>query len=188
MQKWWNLGTVGAVIVGLSLIVLKNVPSNASARLINVSYDANRELYQALNPLFVASYEKETGRRLVIVQSHGGSSRQARVGRRGTSSAANSRWTWSRLACFQTPTRYEAGDDRTRLGRQVAKPFLAYTSTIVFVVRRNNPRGIKDWPDLLAARPPTEPCPAVTECGGRGRRSAHPTRSRSWPVPDAHHL
>ena len=54
------------------------MPSNASARLINVSYDANRELYQALNPLFVASYEKETGRRLVIVQSHGGSSRQAR--------------------------------------------------------------------------------------------------------------
>jgi ABC-type sulfate transport system substrate-binding protein len=54
MQKWWNLGAVSAVIVGLSLIVVKNAPSNASAELINVSYDATRELYQALDPLFVA--------------------------------------------------------------------------------------------------------------------------------------
>src|ERR1700686_1545061 len=78
MQKWLNLGAVPAVVVGLSLIVAKNAPTNASAQLINVSYDPTRELYQVLNPMFVASYDKETGRHLVIVQSHGGSSRQAR--------------------------------------------------------------------------------------------------------------
>jgi len=79
VKRWLNLGAVTAVIVAFSLIVAKNAPGNASQHLVNVSYDATRELYQALNPLFVTSYEKETGQHLTIVQSHGGSSRQART-------------------------------------------------------------------------------------------------------------
>jgi sulfate/thiosulfate transport system substrate-binding protein len=146
MKKWLNIGAVGAVIVGLSLIVVKNAPSNASARLINVSYDATRELYQALNPLFVASYEKETGRHLVIVQSHGGSSRQARKIISGEQPVdVVTLGLFSDIVSLRKRGMI-APDWADRLPNHS----LPYTSTIVFVVRRNNPRGIKDWPDLLA--------------------------------------
>src|ERR1700722_19654457 len=77
-RAWLNVASVLAVIVGLSLIVVKNAPGDARLQLVNVSYDPTRELYETLNPLFVAEYEKNTGRHLTIVQSHGGSSRQAR--------------------------------------------------------------------------------------------------------------
>ena len=90
MTRWWNLlnfGAVAAAIAGLSLIAIKNAPGDPAHRLVNVSYDPTRELYQALNPLFVAFYEKETGRHVVITQSHGGSSRQARRIIRGEQSA-----------------------------------------------------------------------------------------------------
>jgi sulfate/thiosulfate transport system substrate-binding protein len=145
MQKWLNLGAVGAVIVGLSLIVVKNVPSNASAQLINVSYDPTRELYQVLNPLFVASYEKETGRHLVIVQSHGGSSRQARNIISGEQPA-----DVVTLGMFSDiDSLRKRGMIAPGWADRLPNHSLPYTSTIVFVVRRNNPRGIKDWPDLL---------------------------------------
>ncbi len=77
MTHWRNLLNFGAV-AGLSLIAIKNAPGAPAYRLVNVSNDPTRELYQALNPLFVAFYEKETGRHVFITQSHGGSSRQAR--------------------------------------------------------------------------------------------------------------
>ena len=78
MAKSLNLGAVCAVVVAVSLIVVKNAPGTARQQLVNVSYDPTRELYQTLNPLFVASYQQETGQHLDIVQSHGGSSQQAR--------------------------------------------------------------------------------------------------------------
>lgn len=97
MRRWLNLGAVTAVFVAFLLIVAKNAPGNASQKLVNVSYDPTRELYQALNPLFVASYTKETGNHLIIEQSHGGSSRQARRVISGEQPA-----TSSRSACFPT--------------------------------------------------------------------------------------
>ena len=77
-QLWLNLGAVVAAVAGLSTIVVKNLPANNTYQIVNVSYDPTRELYEAINPLFVAAHEKESGRHLVVVQSHGGSSRQAR--------------------------------------------------------------------------------------------------------------
>lgn len=77
-RTFLNFAAVAAVIAALSLIVIKNAPADTSNQLVNISYDPTRELYQAINPLFSAAYEKETGRHLTIVQSHGGSSRQAR--------------------------------------------------------------------------------------------------------------
>ena len=74
-----NLAAVAAVFAAFGLIVAANMPIGPGDRLLNVSYDPTRELYATLNALFVADYAKQTGRHFTIVQSHGGSSRQARA-------------------------------------------------------------------------------------------------------------
>jgi ABC-type sulfate transport system substrate-binding protein len=64
-----NFAAVAAVALGFGLIVVRNAPGHTEgSQLLNVSYDPTRELYQAINPMFAAAYEKETGRRLAIVQ------------------------------------------------------------------------------------------------------------------------
>jgi sulfate/thiosulfate-binding protein len=144
-QTLQNLAAVTAVIVGLSLIVIKNAPANTGNQLVNVSYDPTRELYQAINPLFVGSYEKETGRRFTIIQSHGGSSRQARKVISGEQPAdVVTLGLFSDIEALRKRGLI-AADWADRLPNHS----LPYTSTIVFVVRRGNPHGIKDWPDLL---------------------------------------
>ena len=145
-RKLLNFGAVAAAIAGLSLIAIKNAPGDAAHQLVNVSYDPTRELYQALNPLFAASYEKETGRHVVIAQSHGGSSRQARRIISG-----------EQPADVVTLGHFTDIDGLRKRGLiapdwadRLPNHSLPYTSTIVFVVRRGNPRRVKDWPDLLA--------------------------------------
>jgi sulfate transport system substrate-binding protein len=146
MAKWLNLAAVCAVFAAVSLIVVKNAPGTARQQLVNVSYDPTRELYQTLNPLFVASYEKETGQHLTIVQSHGGSSQQARKIISGEQPAdVVTLGLFSDVDSLRKRGLIAAGwSDR------LPHNSLPYSSTIVFVVRNNNPRGIKDWPDLLA--------------------------------------
>ena len=79
MQRTLNIGAVLATVVAFGCIIAKNMPTASGERLLNVSYDPTRELYQALNAEFIANYKSRTGRTLTIVQSHGGSSRQARA-------------------------------------------------------------------------------------------------------------
>ncbi len=147
-RVWLNFGAMAAAVGGLSLIAIKNAPGDAAHQLVNVSYDPTRELYQALNPLFVAAYEKETGRHVVIVQSHGGSSRQARKVVSG-----------EQPADVVTLGLYADIDVLRKRGLiapnwadRLPNHSLPYTSTIVFVVRHGNPHGVKDWPDLLKPR------------------------------------
>jgi sulfate/thiosulfate transport system substrate-binding protein len=145
-RAWLNLGAVAAVLVGALLIVVRNAPGHIEgSQLLNVSYDPTRELYQAINPMFAAAYEKETGRRLTIAQSHGGSSRQARKVISGELPAD-----------VVTLGLYSDVDGLRKRG--LIAPHWAdrlpnhsspYTSIIVFVVRKGNPFGLKDWPDLL---------------------------------------
>jgi sulfate/thiosulfate transport system substrate-binding protein len=141
-----NLAAVALIVIGVSAIVIKNAASDTGDQLVNVSYDPTRELYQALNPLFVAAYEKQTGRRIAIVQSHGGSSRQARKVISG-----------EQPADVVTLGLYSDIDGLRKRGLiapdwadRLPNHSLPYTSTIVFVVRQGNPRAITDWPDLLA--------------------------------------
>lgn len=146
-RAWLNIGAVAAVVVGAFLIVVRNAPGRIEGpELLNVSYDPTRELYQAINPMFLAAYEKETGRRLTIVQSHGGSSRQARKVISGELPAD-----------VVTLGLYSDVDALRKQG--LIAPHWAdrlpnhsspYSSTIVFVVRKGNPYAVKDWPDLLA--------------------------------------
>ena len=142
-----NALALGLVAGAIGLLVFKHydtVDPSAKVRLLNVSYDPTRELYAQLNPRFVAQYEKETGESVGIEQSHGGSSRQARAVAEGTEAAD--------VVTLALPS--DIGSLRAR--RMVADNWQAlfpnnsqpYYSTIVFVVRKGNPKNIHDWVDL----------------------------------------
>ena len=112
---------------------------------LNVSYDPTRELYQKINPALVARYERETGETAAMRQSHGGSSYQQRQVASGAEPAD--------VVTLGLPSDIDglakrgliAQDWRTRLP-EGGQP---YTTTVVFVVRKSNPRAIRDWPDLV---------------------------------------
>ncbi len=148
MRRWLNLGGVTAVIIAFTLIVAQNAPGLATRPLVNVSYDPTRELYQALNPAFLASYEKETDHHLTIVQSHGGSTRQARRVINGEINAdVVTLGLYSDIDALR-----KRGLIAANWADRLPNHSLPYTSTIVFVVRKGNPFGIADWPDLLAPK------------------------------------
>jgi sulfate/thiosulfate transport system substrate-binding protein len=73
-----DLTAVALSVLAVLVIGAKNYERNADVKLLNVSYDPTRELYQKLNPRFIEKYQKETGRHALVTQSHGGSSRQGR--------------------------------------------------------------------------------------------------------------
>jgi sulfate/thiosulfate transport system substrate-binding protein len=128
-----------ALAAGLTL-----APAAAhSQELLNVSYDPTRELWRDINANFIAQYAKEKGATLIIKQSHGGSSTQARAVIDGLE------------ADVVTLASYIDTDAIARRGlitgdwvKRLPGNSLPYYSTIVFVVRKGNPKGVKDWPDL----------------------------------------
>jgi sulfate/thiosulfate transport system substrate-binding protein len=119
-------------------------PTAASVTLLNVSYDPTRELWRELNEHFVASYKKETGATVTIKQSHGGSSTQARSVIDGLEADVVT------LASFLDTQAISAkGLIADGWVDRLPNRSLPYFSTIVFVVRKGNPKGIKDWTDLV---------------------------------------
>ncbi len=140
-----NIVAICLVAGATALLTYGNYDHDQSPRLLNVSYDPTRELYAELNPQFIRTYRETTGRRLQIEQSHGGSSKQARAV--GDGLAAD-------VVTLALPSDIEglvqrgliAKDWRQRLPHD-AQP---YSSTVVFVVRKTNPKHIHDWPDLIA--------------------------------------
>jgi sulfate/thiosulfate transport system substrate-binding protein len=146
-QRWVNFGAVAAVVAAFALILAKNAPGNTRAddQLLNVSYDATRELYQQIDAQFAADYLKRTGRRISIVASHGGSSRQARTVISGENAA-----DVVTLGLFtDVDALRKRGLVANNWADRLPNHSRPYTSTIVFVVRQNNPRKIHDWPDLI---------------------------------------
>jgi sulfate/thiosulfate transport system substrate-binding protein len=116
----------------------------ADVTLLNVSYDPTRELYVDLNKAFAAKYKSDTGKTIEIKQSHGGSGKQARSVIDGL--AADVVTLALAYDIDEIAARgIIAKDWQTRLP-QNASP---YTSTIVLLVRKGNPKGIKDWDDLV---------------------------------------
>jgi len=115
-----------------------------SVELLNVSYDPTRELWRDVNEKFVAAYKKETGTDVTIKQSHGGSSTQARAVIDGLEADVVT------LASFlDTDAISKKGLIKEGWVDEFPQRSLPYTSTIVFVVRKGNPKGVKDWPDLV---------------------------------------
>jgi sulfate transport system substrate-binding protein len=114
-----------------------------AVELLNVSYDPTRELWREINEKFIASYSKEAGVALTIKQSHGGSSTQARAVIDGLDADVVT------LASFlDTDAISKKGLINPGWIDELPNRSLPYTSTIVFVVRKGNPKGVKDWPDL----------------------------------------
>ena len=116
----------------------------ADVTLLNVSYDPTRELYVDFNKAFASAYQKETGRSLEIKQSHGGSGSQARSVIDGLQADVVTLALAYDIDAIAGKGLL-AKDWQARLP-QNSSP---YTSTIVFLVRKGNPKGIKDWDDLI---------------------------------------
>ena len=128
-----------------SLIISSNVL--AEKTLLNVSYDATRELYQEFNAAFAKHWQEKTKETITIKQSHGGSGKQARSVIDGLEADVVTLALANDINAIAEKAKLLPEDWQTRL----ALNSTPYTSTIIFLVRKGNPKGIKDWDDL--ARP-----------------------------------
>jgi sulfate transport system substrate-binding protein len=134
-----------SITLGLQSAVQAATP--APVALLNVSYDPTRELYEAVNKAFVADWKAKTGQTVTIRQSHGGSGGQARAVANGLEADV-----------VTLALAYDV-DSLYRQGKLIPQNWASrlpnnsspYTSTIVFLVRKGNPKNIRDWGDL--ARP-----------------------------------
>ncbi len=120
--------------------------SQAQDTLLNVSYDVSRELYKDLSPAFAKQWQAKSGRSVTVNQSHGGSSRQALSVASGLEAdvvTMNQATDLDMLA-----ERGFVAEDWRQKFPQGAAP---YTSVTVFLVRKGNPKAIKDWADLTRA-------------------------------------
>ena len=112
--------------------------------LLNVACDPTRELWAEMNAAFVEDFARATGQRWAVRQSHGGSGSQARGVIDGMQADVVTLALWSDTdAIRKAGLMAEGWQDR------LPDRSLPFTSTIVFVVRRGNPKGVRDWPDLL---------------------------------------
>jgi sulfate/thiosulfate-binding protein len=133
-----------AIAAAATAVVAKNIGGQDPSRhFLNVSYDPTRELYRDVDRAFTAAYARTTGQTVTVAQSHGGSSRQARAVIGGLPADVVTLAMHSDVVALQRHGLIADGWE-ARLPNG-SRP---YTSTIVFVVRRGNPRQIHDWPDL----------------------------------------
>lgn len=115
-----------------------------AVELLNVSYDPTRELYEKYNAAFAAYWEKEKGQKVTIKQSHGGSGKQSRAVIDGLKADVVTLALGYDIDAIQ-----EAGLIQEGWQQKFEHNSSPYTSTIVFLVRKGNPKGIKDWDDLI---------------------------------------
>ncbi|HEY3936260.1 MAG TPA: sulfate ABC transporter substrate-binding protein [Bryobacteraceae bacterium] len=114
-------------------------------RLLNVSYDPTSEFYQQFNQAFAADWKQKTGQTVEVDQSHGGSGSQARAVIEGLPADVVTLGLAYDIDAISNKGHLIAPDWQKRL----AYNSTPYTSTIVFLVRKGNPKGIHDWPDLI---------------------------------------
>lgn len=136
---------LGAVLLGVGLVFGGAHGVFAQTALLNVSYDPTRELYKDFNQAFAAHWKAETGEDVTIQQSHGGSGKQARAVIDGLEADVVTLALESDIDAIVKNTGKIAADWRGRLPNNSAP----YTSTIVFLVRKGNPKAIHDWGDLI---------------------------------------
>ncbi|WP_292995327.1 sulfate ABC transporter substrate-binding protein [Nitrosomonas sp.] len=132
-------------LLAASLIISSNVL--AEKTLLNVSYDPTRELYQEFNAAFAKHWKEKTKETVAIKQSHGGSGKQARSVIDGLEADVVTLALANDINAIAEKAKLLPEDWQKRL----ALNSTPYTSTIIFLVRKGNPKGIKDWDDL--ARP-----------------------------------
>ena len=134
----------------LALLILQSCSkpqdsAPAPVHLLNVSYDPTRELYQAFNQAFAADWKQKIGQTVEIEQSHGGSGSQALAVINGLQAD---------VVTLALAYDIDAIKDKAQLinpgwDKRLDNNSTPYTSTIVFLVRKGNPKGIHDWPDIV---------------------------------------
>jgi sulfate transport system substrate-binding protein len=136
--------------------------ASAQQTLLNASYDVAREFYKDINAAFVPAYKKATGKDVKIDQAHGGSSAQARAVADGLDAD---------VVTMNTTTDIEFLADKGVVAKDWAKRFpnnaSPTSSTMLFLVRNGNPKGIKDWDDLV--KPGVQVVVVNPKTGGNGR-------------------
>lgn len=164
MRKGGLIAAFALALAGAGALSLgSSIKANGQGvTLLNVSYDPTRELYTAINDLFVEAYKAKTGVVVTIEQSHGGSSKQARSvidGLRADVVTLGLGWD---VTAIERAGLIEPG-------WQDKLPFNSapYTSTVAFLVRKGNPKHIKDWRDLL--RPDVQVIAPNPKTSGAGR-------------------
>ena len=140
--------TAWALIAGAAAIAIPSISNPAAAadqvNLLNVSYDPTRELYQDFNQGFAKYWQKKTGQSVTIRQSHGGSGKQARSVIDGLEADIVT------LALAYDIDEIQAhGLIKSGWQKRLPHNSAPYTSTIVFLVRKGNPKNIRDWSDLV---------------------------------------
>jgi len=133
----------GLGLLAFVLVVGCGKAENA-VTLLNVSYDPTRELYQEINAIFAERMWKETGTRVAVRQSHGGSGKQTRAVIDGLEADVVTLAVASDIDAIAELRGWIRRDWQ----KQLPNNSCPYTSTIVFLVRKGNPKGIRDWGDL----------------------------------------
>jgi len=131
-------------ILSLALALGTGAASAANVELLNVSYDPTRELYEEYNAAFAAHWQKESGDTVTIKQSHGGSGKQARAVTDGLEADVVTLALAADIDAVAAKGLLPADWQKSR-----AHNSSPYTSTIVFLVRKGNPKQIKDWDDIV---------------------------------------
>ena len=143
-----RIAKLTSIVLGALALAATGSTARAQAKdvkLLNVSYDPTRELYADINKAFAQQWQQKTGQNVTINQSHGGSGKQARSVIDGLEADVVTLGLAYDIDAIAEKSGRLAKDWQKRLPDN-ASP---YTSTIVFVVRKGNPRGIKDWDDLV---------------------------------------
>jgi sulfate transport system substrate-binding protein len=164
MPKFFPASTLRRHLLAASLafIALPTATLAATAPLLNVSYDVTRELFKDINPVFIAEWKKSTGETLTINQSHGGSSKQARSVADGLDASVVTMNQANDIDMLAE--RGVLAADWTKRFPHNAAPFY---STMVYLVRKGNPKQIKNWADL--AKPGVKVIVPNPKTSGNGR-------------------
>jgi sulfate transport system substrate-binding protein len=165
-MKTLHFSPVRCILLALALgtaALSAALPAQAAeVELLNVSYDVARELYKDVNPAFIAAWKKSSGDTLVIKQSHGGSSKQARAVADGLDAS---------VVTMNQANDIDMLADRGLVAKDWSKKFpnnaAPYYSTMVFLVRKGNPKAIRDWADL--AKPGVQVVIPNPKTAGNGR-------------------
>jgi sulfate transport system substrate-binding protein len=133
------------LVLGVILLSIPGVAVAGTITLLNVSYDPTRELYQDYNAAFAKYWKAKTGNDVQIQQSHGGSSKQARAVIDGLEADVVTLALAYDIDAIAQNAKLLPANWQSRLPDNSSP----YTSTIIFLVRKGNPKGIKDWDDLV---------------------------------------
>lgn len=158
MKLYKKLAVALALTIGLTPIA-----QSADVQLLNVSYDPTREFYQDYNTAFAKYWQAKTGDKVTVKQSHGGSGKQARSVIDGLDADVVTLALAYDIDALYDKAKLIPKDWQKRLPNNSAP----YTSTIVFLVRKGNPKHIKDWDDLV--KPGVGIIPANPKTSGGAR-------------------